>query len=186
LKRKVCLEAVCRGTGPNAPRHGSLAASPDARARLRSAPPVVVRIQHTDFPPPSQRSSRCFGGVQALLIPLLAIGALALVACGPVDFLSTVAIKATRAVAEAKAANAEKLAPYEYWSAVEYLHMAKEKAAYADYEIAIGYGDKAEQMGKEARRIASTKAQAGPGALPSGEEVPPTLAPDANKKGTNP
>jgi hypothetical protein len=113
---------------------------------------------------------------------LLCVAALAagLSACGPIDYLNTVTRKATRAVAEAKTADAERLAPYEYWSAVEYLHMAREKAAYADYQIAIDYGERSEKMGKEARRIASEKHQSGPTALtPSGDESPP----DLGKKG---
>ena len=91
--------------------------------------------------------------------------------CGPIDYLNTVTRKATRALAEAKTADAERLSPYEYWSAVEYIHMAREKAAYADYEIAIAYGEKAEKMAKEARRIATEKGQAGPAA--GGDEAPP-------------
>jgi hypothetical protein len=113
---------------------------------------------------------------------LLGVAAVAasLLACGPIDYLNTVTRKATRAVAEAKTADAEKLAPYEYWSAIEYLHMAREKAAYADYQIAIDYGERSEKMGKEARRIASEKHQAGPTVTtPSGDESPP----DLGKKG---
>jgi hypothetical protein len=113
------------------------------------------------------------------LLCLAALGALCS-SCGPIDYLNTVARKATRAVAEAQTADAEHLSPYEYWSAMEYIHMAREKAAYADYEIAISYGEKAEQMAKEARRIAAEKAQAGPARATTGEEVPPDLSP---KKG---
>ena len=71
---------------------------------------------------------------------------LLLAACGPIDYLNTVTLKATRAVADAKAANAEKLAPYEYWSALTYLQMAREKVGYADFEDAVTYGEKSEEM----------------------------------------
>lgn len=102
---------------------------------------------------------------------LLAFGMAALLGCGPVDYLNTVARKATRAVAEARAAGAEKLSPYEYWSAVEYLQMAREKAAYADYQVANGYGDKALKMATEARRLAAEKAQR----PATTDETPPDL-----------
>jgi len=54
--------------------------------------------------------------MRSLCIALTAAG---LLGCGPIDYLYTVALNANRAVAQAKAAGAEQLAPYEYWSAVE-------------------------------------------------------------------
>ena len=93
-----------------------------------------------------------------------AVCALVLAACGPVDYLNTVTLKATRAVADAKAANAEKLAPYEYWSALTYLQMAREKVGYADYEDAVSYGEKSEEMAIKAKKLAAEKGQEGPDA----------------------
>lgn len=90
--------------------------------------------------------------------------ALLLAACGPVDYLNTVTLKATRAVADAQAANAEKLAPYEYWSALIYLQMAREKVGYADYEDAVDYGEKSEKAAIKAKKIAAEKGQEGPNA----------------------
>lgn len=84
-------------------------------------------------------------------------------ACGPVSYLTVVAHRAARAVKEAKAVNAEKLAPYEYWSATEYLRMAREKAAYAYYELAYDYGKKAEDMAKAAQNLATGKMIGGKG-----------------------
>ncbi len=104
-----------------------------------------------------------------------ALVALVLLGCGPIDYLNTVTRKATRALAEARAAGGEQRAPYEYWSAVEYLHMAKEKAAYADYQIAIRYGEKAETMATDARRLAAER-RAAPKPETSGEETPPDLS----------
>lgn len=89
---------------------------------------------------------------------------------GPVDYLNTVAIKARRAVAEAEAVNAKKLSPYEYWSAVTYLTMAREKAAQADFEDANKYGAKAVKMGNLAKERASQKAAEGPGATRGGAD----------------
>jgi len=124
--------------------------------------------------------------------PCLALlGSVLLAACGPVDYLSTVTLKATRAVAEARTANAERLAPYEYWSAVEYLRMAKEMAAYADYLVANRYGEAAAKMATEARRLAAEKAQAGPTAGATGadettDETPPDLPASGKKEGGAP
>lgn len=103
--------------------------------------------------------------VFARLVCAAAMGLL-VSACGPVDYLYTVTAKGTRAVADAKTAGAEKLAPYEYWSAVTFLRMAREKAGSADYEIAVDYGDRAVEMGRTAKRLASERAAAGPGAKP--------------------
>jgi hypothetical protein len=82
--------------------------------------------------------------------------------CGPADYLNTTVLKATRRVAEAKAAGAERWAPYEFWTALEYLHMSKEKAAYADYLASWHYGRKAMRMGTLARKLAAEKGQAAP------------------------
>ena len=77
----------------------------------------------------------------------------ALSACGPGLYIYTVTAQASRAVEEAKAVQAEERAPYEYWSAVQFLQMAREKAGDADYQIAIRYGRKAVTMSKDARRL---------------------------------
>ncbi len=115
---------------------------------------------------------------------LAVLGTALLTACGPVDYLSTVTLKATRALAEARTANAEKLAPYEYWSAVEYLQMAREMAAYADYLVANKYGEEAAKMASEARRLAAEKAQAGPAATATGgDESPPDLPAGKKEEG---
>lgn len=87
--------------------------------------------------------------------------------CGPVSYIYTVTNKASRALAEAKAADAKKLAPYEYWSAVTYLRMAREKAGEADFQLAVDYGRRAAKMGKDAARVARTRDRAGPD--PKGE-----------------
>jgi hypothetical protein len=118
------------------------------------------------------------GSIRALC---LVAGVALAAACGPIEYLHRVSFSATRALAEAKTAGAEKLAPYEYWSAVEYLQMAKEMAAYADYQVAHRYGELAEKTATDARRLAAEKSQAGPAALggdgsPKGaDESPPDL-----------
>jgi hypothetical protein len=84
-----------------------------------------------------------------------AASALALSGCGPIEYLSQVTSKASTAVAEAKAADAEKYAPYEYTAATEYLHKAREEAGYAEYQDAIEFGRKAEELANRARAIAT-------------------------------
>ncbi|MFO8072335.1 MAG: DUF4398 domain-containing protein [Polyangia bacterium] len=44
-------------------------------------------------------------------------------------------------------------APYEYYSALEYLHKAREEVGYSDYEAAIEYAREARKMGRKARDI---------------------------------
>jgi hypothetical protein len=102
-----------------------------------------------------------------------------LTACvGPIDYLNTTARKAQRALSEAKTANAEKMSPYEYWSALVYIRMAREKAAHADYQDAWKYGRKAEKMGKLAIKLAQEKAQEGPSASPpTPSETPVSVEP---------
>jgi hypothetical protein len=82
--------------------------------------------------------------------------------CGPIEYTHQVTGNAARAVAEAKAANAEQLAPYEYTSAVAYFDKAREEGGYAAYQIAINYGHRAEDFAVRARAIAETKAASRP------------------------
>mgnify|MGYP001351148654 FL=1 len=49
-------------------------------------------------------------------------------ACGPIEYVSTVTRTATSAVDEARAVDAERLAPYWWTRAVEYLHKADRKS----------------------------------------------------------
>ena len=113
---------------------------------------------------------------RTLLFAGLLLAAWAVQACGPIEYLNTVTFNASQAVAEAKAANAEKLAPYEYWSALVYLRMAQEKASYADFQLSIKYGERAIKMGKKARKIAVEKGEEGPSAI-SDTQAPPEVVP---------
>ncbi|MCK9461808.1 MAG: DUF4398 domain-containing protein [Proteobacteria bacterium] len=45
-------------------------------------------------------------------------------------------------------------APYEYYSAVEFLHKAREEVGYSDYEAAIEYAREARSFARSAREIA--------------------------------
>jgi len=76
-------------------------------------------------------------------------------ACGPVEYLTQVTRRASSAVEAARAAGADRLAPYEYTSAVEYLHKAREEASAAQFQPAIRFGHKAEEMAEKARQRAA-------------------------------
>ena len=107
--------------------------------------------------------------------------------CGPVQYVSQVTQRAATAVAAARSAQADKLAPYEFTTAELYLHKAREEAGYSDYQAAIRYGKKAEIMARKARRLAtdaSTDAE-----RPAGEDgdegsnpIDPSASPGENRK----
>ena len=116
----------------------------------------------------------------------LALGAALVCApgCGPVEYLN-IATKAGAALASAKQANAEQLAPYEYTAAEEYLHKAREEAGYSQYQQSIEFGRRAESLAERARALAVIKAQAPsasasvvtPAAAPPEPAAPPPVAP---------
>jgi hypothetical protein len=96
------------------------------------------------------RILRCVSTVAVLAVaPLLG--------CGPVEYISQVGNKAASAVSSAKLAQADRFAPYEYTAAEEYLHKAREEAGYAEYQDAIEFGRKAEDLANRARAIAVSK-----------------------------
>jgi hypothetical protein len=76
-----------------------------------------------------------------------------LLGCGPVEYISQVGNRASSAVSAAKLAQADRYAPYEYTAAEEYLHKAREEAGHAEYQDAIEYGRKAEDLANRARAI---------------------------------
>jgi hypothetical protein len=85
----------------------------------------------------------------------------ALTGCGPIEYLGQVTRRASRSVEAARAVGAERLAPYEYTSAVEYLHKAREEAAEAQYESAVRLGRKSEEMAESAYQLALKRVKAG-------------------------
>jgi hypothetical protein len=80
-----------------------------------------------------------------------------LTGCGPVEYISQVGNKAASAVSSAKLAQADRYAPYEYTAAEEYLHKAREEAGYAEYQDAIEYGRRAEELANRARALSVAK-----------------------------
>ncbi len=125
---------------------------------------VIDRIVASWYGPRALRRQR------DLRAGALAVGALVLLAtsltsgCGPIEYINQVGIKAAGAVSAAKLAQADRYAPYEYTCAEEYLHKAREEAAYAEYEDAIEFGHKAEEFANKGRAIAVTKLSQSAGA----------------------
>lgn len=86
---------------------------------------------------------------------LLAIFMLAATAaCGPVQSTSAL-IDADVELEGARAAGAATAAPYEFHSAEAYLHKAREKSGYAQYEAAIDLAARAREFAKDARKKAA-------------------------------
>lgn len=93
--------------------------------------------------------------------------------CGPVGYISQVTFDADNAVAAARAANAEKYSPYYWTRATQYLHMAREVAAHADFQGANRFGRLATEAANNARAEAEAGAKAGPvPAKPEGPVAP--------------
>src|SRR4051812_32651997 len=77
--------------------------------------------------------------------------------CGPIEYVTTVTFQASRAVAQAKQARAESLAPYEYTIAVESLHKSRELAGHARWQDALVFGKNALDYGRKAESLAEEK-----------------------------
>jgi Domain of unknown function (DUF4398) len=105
--------------------------------------------------------------------PLLAALTASGVGCGPIEYINQVSIRAAGAVSAAKLAQADRYAPYEYTAAEEYLHKAREEASYAEYEDAIEFGHKAEELADKGRAIAVARLSQSAGGSPSGAAATP-------------
>jgi hypothetical protein len=81
--------------------------------------------------------------------------------CGPVEYVSQVSRRATTALAQARNEGAERLAPYEYTAASEYLNKAREEASHSAYQRAIDYGRRAEELAARAGSLARDRAARG-------------------------
>ena len=86
-----------------------------------------------------------------LLLALLVVATLA--ACGPVQSTAAL-VDADVAVEAARAAGAKNSAVYEFTGAEAYLHQAREKSGYAQYEAAISYARRATALATAAREKA--------------------------------
>ena len=107
----------------------------------------------------------------------------ALAACGPIQYVNTVTRGASSALDEARAANADKLSPYWWTRATEYLYQARVLAASSDFQAANRFGRLARDAARQARDEAlNGGAPPNPMAKPkAGDGAAPDAAPDAPK-----
>lgn len=117
-------------------------------------------------------------------------------ACGPVEYITNVTLRAAKDVDAAKRAKADQLAPYEYTLAEEYLHKAREEEGYADHQAAVKFGKLASRWALAAQKLAQkggaeTLAPTGKGegpepsftpAEPENEDSPPKPPPPPSPK----
>jgi hypothetical protein len=133
---------------------------------LRGFRDLTSGPQAASAKPRARSGPRAHGGLGlALVLPLLAG------ACGPIGYLQLVHGRARQAVSDAKRAGAERAAPYEYTSAVEYLKKAEEEGDHSEYQVAIEYGRRSEDYAKRARALATAGDRA------------PQPAPEEQRKG---
>jgi hypothetical protein len=96
--------------------------------------------------------------IRLLAVALIAMTGGLVAGCGPVGYIHQVTIKADSSVAAARAADADRYAPYWYTLAVQYLHRARQEAAMADYQAANRFGKKAHGAAVKARELAIQRA----------------------------
>lgn len=104
---------------------------------------------------------------RACLVALVVLSA----ACGPIAYVNEVTRRAASSVEEARAAEAEKYAPYYWTRAIEYLVKARETAARADYQGANRYGRLATESAEKARAHAEVRKAKGQGPWTSPTEA---------------
>lgn len=128
-----------------------------------------------------ERSNCCAARRTALGLVLVFVTFGALVAgCGPTKSTALI-MDADVQLQAARTADAEKLAPYEFTAASEYLHKAREEQGYSDFEVSIDFGEKAVKYATEAKEKAMAAKNEGalPG-VPSDQTPPPSAAVDSS------
>lgn len=90
--------------------------------------------------------------VRRFALALVVVGSLVggLAACGPIAYVNEVTRRADDAVEAARVAEADKLAPYWWTRATQYLHKARENAARADFQGANRFGRLASEAAEQA------------------------------------
>ena len=111
----------------------------------------------------------------ALMLRLVVL-ALVIASCGPIVYVNEVTRRAADKVAEAKAAEAEKYAPYFWTRAIEYYNKAREVAAYADFQGANAYGRLASEAAEKAI-VEAAAVKKDPSKGPLDRQVAPAKAP---------
>jgi hypothetical protein len=102
--------------------------------------------------------------------------ALVAASCGPIVYVNEVTRRAADKVDEARAAEADKYAPYYWTRANEYYNKAREVAAYADFQGANAYGRLASEAAERAIQEAAL-VKADPSKGPLDQQVAPAKAP---------
>lgn len=92
--------------------------------------------------------------VLALLITVSTLGA-----CGPIAYVNEVSRRASSSVDEARAAEADKYAPYYWTRAIQYLRQARVLAAHADFQGANRFGRLATEAAEKAVEEAAIAAK---------------------------
>ncbi|MDB4958211.1 MAG: hypothetical protein JWO36_5780 [Myxococcales bacterium] len=95
-------------------------------------------------------------GMRRWLLALCMVGS---AGCGPIAYVHGVTVNADNAIASARAAHADKYSPYYWTRATQYLHMAREVAAHADFQGATRFGRLATEAAKQAEEEASDPAK---------------------------
>lgn len=101
----------------------------------------------------------------------------ALAGCGPIIYVNESTRRASTAVDEARAAEADRYAPYYWTRANEYLRKSRELAAHADMQEANRYA----RLSSEAAELAleeATKMRGTPGSKAPAKEPAPAPAKD--------
>jgi hypothetical protein len=80
----------------------------------------------------------------------LALGIVAPLGCGSIEYRSRVSSRAASALAQAREAGAEQKAPYEYAKAAEYLRQARQDAGHANFQTALDWGSRSEDCSRKA------------------------------------
>ena len=91
--------------------------------------------------------------LRALPVALVAT----LTGCGPVTYVTEVTRNAARLIDEARNARADKLAPYEYTAALEYLAKAREVGGLARFSEATAYARKSQALSQRAIELAGER-----------------------------
>jgi len=129
-------------------------------------------------------SGVCATAASHALVALAATVA-AFAGCGPVRYVGDVTRTATDAVEAARAAHADKYAPYWWTRATQYLHKAHEVAAHADFQGANRFGRLATEAANKATEEAAIAARdpshrpldTPPDVAPAKEQAPAPVAP---------
>ena len=118
--------------------------------------------------------------IRVMLGTLARLGfVLALASCGPIAYVNEVTRKASASVELARAAEADKYAPYYWTRATQYLHQAKVLAAHADFQAANRFGRLASAAAEKAV-VEAAEAAKDPSKRPLQQQLAPAKGTDTN------